>query len=180
MVQKKSLIGFRTACEQMWGPEGYEAICAALPADVAERTAGLRPLPDWVRLEDLVAWHFAVWNGPARRDESIMTQHIHATVDQGFGKVKRLFLSMQTPQSLAPRVVSLWRDEYSTGFLEASSLEERSVQLSLREHSYVDIGLMRYVITEVFRYVVSLTSARDVTAVHTVRDGALIVVLRWA
>ena len=109
-----------------------------------------------------------------------MTRHVHATVDQGFGKVKRLFLSMQTPHSLAPRVVSLWRDEYSTGFLEATALEERSVQLSLRDHSYVEIGLMRNVISEVFRYVVSLTQARDVTSVHTVRDQALVVVLRWA
>jgi hypothetical protein len=180
LVHKKSLIGFRAACEQMWGAAGYEALRAALPADVSDRTAGLRPLPEWVRLEDLIAWHFAVWNGPAKRDEQLMTPHIRATVDQGFGKVKRLLLSMSTPHSLAPRVVSLWREEYSTGWLEATSIEERSIQLSLRDHAYVDISLMRYVIAEVFRYVVSLTSARDVTAVHAVRDSALMVVLRWA
>jgi len=133
LVHRKSLIGFRAACEQMWGPIGYEAICAALPADVSDRTAGMRPLPDWIPLDDLIAWHEAVWNGPAKRDEQTMTQHIRLTVDQGFGRVKKFLLSMSTPQSLAPRVVSLWREEYSTGRLEATSIEEQSVVLRLSD-----------------------------------------------
>jgi hypothetical protein len=179
LVHRKSLIGFREACEEMWGPVGYGVIRDALPADVSDRTAGMRPLPDWILLEDLIAWHVAVWDGPARRDEKIMTQHIHATVDQGFGRVKRFLLSMSTPHTLAPRVASLWRDEYSTGRLQATSLEDRSVQLTLSDHPYVEIPLMRYVIAEVFHYVVSLTKATDVKAVHAVRDSSLVVVLRW-
>ena len=180
LVHRKSLIGFRAACEQMWGPMGYEAVRTALPPDVSERTAGMRPLPDWIPLGDLIAWHEAVWNGPARHDEQIMTQHIHATVDHGFGRVKRVLLSMSTPQSLAPRVASLWRDEYSTGRLQATSIEERSVQLTLSDHPYVDIPLMRYVIAEVFRYVVSMTGAPDVTVSHAVQSPSLVVLLRWA
>lgn len=179
-MHRKSLIGFRAACEQMWGPVGYEAVRAALPVDVSDRTAGMRPLPDWIPLGDLIAWHEAVWNGPAKRDEQIMTQHIHATVDHGFGRVKRVLLSMSTPHSLAPRVASLWRDEYSTGRLEATSIEEKSVQLTLSDHPYVDVPLMRYVIAEVFRYVVSMTGVSDVTASHAVQGPSLAVVLRWA
>lgn len=179
LVHRRSLIGFRAACEQMWGTDGYKQLCEALPPDVRERTAGLRPLPEWVALEDLIAWHVAVWNGPARRDERIMTEHIHATVDHGFGRVKRLFLGMSTPRSLAPRVVSLWRDEYSTGRLEASFVEVTSLRLTLSDHAYVDTSLMRYVISEVFRYIVSLTKAENVTAVHALRDASLVVVLRW-
>ena len=179
LVHRKSLIGFRAACEQMWGAAGYARICSDLPADVSERTAGLRPLPEWIALEDLIAWHVAVWNGPARRDEKIMTEHIHATVDQGFGRVKRVLLSMSTPHSLAPRVAALWRDEYSTGRLVASSLEDRSVQLTLSDHPYVEIPLMRYVIAEVFLYVVGMTRVENVRASHAVRDSSLTVVLRW-
>jgi hypothetical protein len=180
LVHRKSLIGFRAACEQMWGPIGYEAIRAALPAEVSERTAGMRPLPDWIPLDDLIAWHEAVWNGPAKREEQIMTQHIHATVDQGFGRVKRFLLGMSTPQSLAPRVVSLWREEYSTGRLAATAIQERSVVLTLSDHPYVELPLMRYVIAEVFHYVVSLTHAEDVTVTYGVRETGLVVVLRWA
>jgi len=179
LVHRKSLIGFRTACEQMWGRTGYDSLCRDLPADVRERTAGMLPLPEWNALEDLIAWHVAVWNGPARRDEEVMTQHIHATVDQGFGRVKRSLLRVSTPQTLTPRVVGLWREEYSTGHLEASLLEPQSVHLTLREHPYVDIPLMRFVITEVFRYIVSLTQAKHVSASHGVRESALVIVLRW-
>ena len=179
LVHRKSLIGFRSACEQMWGPIGYEAVRGALPADVSERTAGMRPLPDWILLGDLIAWHEAVWNGPAKRDEQTMTEHIHATVDQGFGRVKRFLLSMSTPKTLAPRVVSLWRDEYSTGRLEATSIAEQSVELSLSDHPYVEIPLMRYVIAEVFHYVLRLTRVANVTVSHAVHGPALAVVLRW-
>lgn len=179
LVHKKSLIGFRLACEQMWGASGYEAICKALPPDVGDRTAGMRPLPEWVFLDDLIAWHMTVWNGPANRDEQIMMRHAHVTVDQGFGRVKRFLISMSTPHSLAMRVAALWRDEYSTGRLEATTIEERCVQLTLSDHSYVEIPLMRNVISEVFRYIVSQTRAENVTVVHTVRDAALLVVLRW-
>jgi hypothetical protein len=179
LVHRKSLVGFRAACEQMWGQDGYAELCRSLPPDVSERTAGLRPLPKWVPLEDLIAWHVAVWNGPASRDERVMTEHIHATVDQGFGRVKRFLLGMSTPYTLAPRVVSLWSDEYSTGRLSANFAEDKSVQLTLSDHAYIDTALMRYVIAEVFRYVVSLTKAENVTAVHATRDASLVVILRW-
>lgn len=180
LVHKKSLIGFRTATEKMWGDSGYRSVSDALPPDVRERTAGMRPLPDWIPLGDLIAWHVAVWDGPARRDEAVMIRHIHATVDLGFGRVKRLLLSLATPHTLAPRVVALWSDEYSTGRLETSELEEKSIHLTLRDHAYVDVPLMRFVIAEVYRYVLSLTSAKNVTSVYAVRDGALVVILRWA
>jgi hypothetical protein len=180
LVHRKSLIGFRVACERMWGPIVLQDISSALPADVSDRTAGMRPLPEWIFLDDLIAWHVAVWNGPARHDEHIMTPHIHATVDEGFGRVKRLLLSASTPLTLAPRVAALWGEEYSTGRLEATALEERCIHLTLTDHPYVEIALMRYVIAEVFRYIVSLTRANDVKVVHTVRDAGLVIVLRWA
>lgn len=180
LVHRKSLIGFRAACEQMWGPVGYEAIRSALPADVSDRTAGMRPLPDWVPLDDLIAWHETVWNGPARRDERIMTQHIRATVDQGFGRVKRVLLSMSTPHSIAPRVASLWRDEYSTGSLVATSLEEKRLQLVLSDHPYVQIPLMRYVIAEVFHYILCMTHVEDAVSTHAVQGSSLVVGLRWS
>jgi hypothetical protein len=179
LVDRKSLIGFRTACEQIWGPEGLAAIRDALPADVRERTASGRPLEKWNAVDDLIAWHKAAWNGPAHRNERLFIDHIHATVDQGFGRVKRFLLSVSTPRSLAPRVAALWREEYSTGRLEASFPEESAVELTLSGHPYVDDPLMRLVISEVFRYVISMTRVQKVTVAYGVRDASLWVVLRW-
>jgi hypothetical protein len=137
-------------------------------------------LPSTNLEEDLIAWHVAAWNGPAKQDEQIMAQLIDGSVDHGFGHVKRFLLSISTPQSLAPRVVALWREEFSTGRLEASLIERRSIRLTLHDHPYVDIPLMRLVIAEVFRYIVSLTKAKRVSAAHTVRGSALVVDLHWA
>jgi hypothetical protein len=97
LVERKSLVGFRAASEQTWGAAGLQAVCNGLPAEVRERTAGLRPLPKWNDVADLIAWHHAVWNGPAARDEKAMIRHIHATVEHGFGRVKRFLLSISTP-----------------------------------------------------------------------------------
>jgi hypothetical protein len=173
------LIGFRSASEQLWGSAGIEQICSDLPDPVRERTAGLRPLPEWIPLEDLVAWHLAAWRGPAKRDEPTMTQHARLTVDQGFGRVKRFVISLLTPEALAARVVPLWRDEYSTGRLETVSVDARSVQLALSDHAYVEIPLMRYIISEAYRYILSMTRAQNVTVTHALRDASLLVTLRW-
>jgi hypothetical protein len=108
-----------------------------------------------------------------------MKQHIHATVDLGFGRVKKFLLSVSTPRSLAPRVAALWREEYSTGHLEATFPEDGVVHLTLSDHPYVDDPLMRFVISEVFRYALSMTRVHRVSVSYGVRDASLVVVLRW-
>lgn len=179
MVQKKSLIGFRTACEQMWGTSGTLETAAALPSDVRERTAGIRPLPEWIPLGDLIAWHEAVWNGRAQHDEKVMFEHAHRTVDHGFGRVKRAVIGLASAATLAPRVAALWKDEYSTGSLAATALEPRSTTLVLSDHPYVQHELMRMIIAEVFRYVLSRTRTKNVSATHLVNGNRLLVALNW-
>ena len=179
LVRRRSLIGFRTACEQMWGAAGIDAICRELPSDIRERTAGLLPLPEWIPVEDLIAWHQVVWSDLAKRDEATMMRQARLTIDQGFGRVKRFVISMLTPELLAGRVVALWRDEYSTGQLETLSVEPGHIQLALTQHAYVDIPLMRNVISEAYRYVLSMTRVQNVSVTHAVRDAALLVNLRW-
>lgn len=179
LANRRNFIGFRKACEETWGPSGLAAIVQALPADVRERTVGAPPLTEWIRLDDAIAWYNAVWNGPAKRDEAVMKEHMRRTVDQGFGRVRRFFLGIATPQTLASRAAALWREEYSTGNLSVNYSEERSLTLTLRDHEIVNDPLMRSLLAEVFRHICSLTRIKNVTAVHTVRDGSLIVVLRW-
>jgi hypothetical protein len=180
LVHRTSLLGFRAAVEAMWGAQGLEEVKRGLHRDVRERTAGMIPLAQWLPVSDLIDWHLAVWNGPAGRDEAVFGRHVRVTVDQGFGRVKRLLLSLSTPKSLAPRVAALWRDEYSTGRLEILRIEDRSVELGLSDHPYVEIPLMQSVIAEVYRHVVSLTQVKDVTGVRALREGKLVVIIRWA
>jgi hypothetical protein len=163
----------------MWGKSGLEEICKALPVAVCERTAGLSPMPDWLPLDDLIAWHMTVWNGPAARDVAVMTRHARLTVDQGFGRVKKFVIGAMSPEFLTTRVVSLWDDEYTTGRLQASSATPHVIELALSDHAYVEIPLMRLIISEAFRHILSMTRARNVTVVHARRDASLVVTLRW-
>lgn len=179
LVHRRSLVGFRAACEQMWGNDGCRALAEALPPQVRERTAGLLPLADWLPLGDLIAWHNAVWDGPVKRDKLLMKEHARVVIDQGFGRVKRFVLSMATPHALIPRVTAMWQEEYSTGTLTAESEGPDSVTLCLREHPYVDNPLMRFVIAEALRHVVSLTKVENVTETHSVRERSLLIAMRW-
>ena len=157
-----------------------QAITESLPPEVRDRTAGLRPLPDWMPLGDLIAWHVAAWNGPAQQDDKIMLAHARLTVDQGFGRVKRALISMATAHTLAPRVAALWNDEYSTGSLMATAVQPKSVTLVLHDHPYVDHPLMRTIISEAFRYVLSLSRTKNVSGIHLSSQGDLKVVLSWS
>lgn len=179
LVRRKSLIGFRSACESMWGTAGLQAIRDALPDDVRERTAGLLPLPEWLQLGDLIAWHMTVWGGLAERNNLVMARHARLTVDQGFGRVKRFVVSALTPQGLANRVAALWRDEYSSGRLSVQSIDAHCVVLELANHGYVQNPLMRFIIAEVYRYVLSMTRARNIAESHRVEGAALVVKLTW-
>ena len=163
----------------MWGEQGEKRIIGALPADVRARTGGLLPLPDWLPVDDLIAWHEAAWEGPVAHNEDTFMQLARVTIDQGFGKVKRFLISMASPHMLAARVSDLWRDEYSTGRLETLKVDDRAVALALREHPFVHNPLMRRTIAEAYRHVLSMTSAKEPTVEHQVRGGALVVTLRW-
>jgi hypothetical protein len=88
-------------------------------------------------------------------------------------------ISLLTPELLAARVVALWRDDYSTGRLETVSIDAHSVQLMLSDHAYVELPLMRYIISEVYRYILSMTRVPNVTVTHAVRDASLLVTLHW-
>lgn len=178
LVRRRSLLGFRAACELMWGNDGCRKVIEALPEDVRERTAGVAPMPEWVLVDDLIAWHVAVRAGLGR-DDATFTRHAHKTVDQGFGKVKRLLLRMATPHTLAPRAAALWRDEYSSGRLTARTIDEHCVTLTLRDHPYVRHALMQSVITEAYRYIVNLTTAKIVSADSIVESNELTVRIHW-
>ena len=178
-VHRKSLIGFRAAVEAMWGAAGVEVTRLALPDDVRERSAGLLPLPEWIPLEDLVAWHVAVWEGPAAKDRDVMLRHARLTVDQGFGRVKRVVVRALSPHGLASRVATMWRDEYSSGRLNARAVDANAVELELSNHGYVNNPLMRLIIVEVYRYVLSMTGVRSLVESHAVEGSSLLIKLTW-
>jgi hypothetical protein len=178
-VHRKNVIGFRAASEELWGRGVYEQIVAALPPDVQRATAGLRPMEPWVPEGFIAAWAEAVWRGPARCDEAQMRRYVGASVAHGFGRVRRFFLQIMTPEAVVERAVALWREEHTTGVLRAELHGVAGARVQLSDHPYVETPVLRLALGEALRYIVGLTRARNVTEAHNARGNPLIIDIKW-
>ncbi len=179
-VHRKNVLGFRVACEQLWGKVAFEETIARLPPDARAATAGLIPLDEWVAESFLIAWAEAVWGGPAKMNEAAMRRYVSAAIMQGFGQVRRFFLQMVTPEAAARRVPELWRQEHTTGTLEAEIVRDGVGRVVLSDHPYVETPLMRMAIAEAIRCSLSLTRASTVNERHAHRGRQLRIELTWA
>ena len=173
------MLGFRAVCEETWGTEVYERTVALLPSSVRDATAGLRPIEEWVDERYIIAWADAVWRGPARQDEALMRRFVAAMMAFGFGRVRRFFLQRMTPETLIPRTPGIWRQEHTTGILEAESVRPGLVYVRLSDHPYLDSPLTRLAIAESIRFATSLTRAKNVTEKHASYGRPLRVDIAW-
>jgi hypothetical protein len=178
-VHRKNVLGFRIACEQIWNKDSYEQAVALLPLAVRESTAGLLPIQEWVPETYIVAWAEAVWRGPAQQDEALMRRYVAASIANGFGRVRRFFLQMMTPETMARRAPEIWKQEHTTGRLEAEVIRERTAHVRLFDHPYVETPLMRMALAEAIRFSVSLTRAANVREKHAARGHSLRIEITW-
>ena len=88
-------------------------------------------------------------------------------MDNGFGRVRKLFLAMATPHLLAAKAAELWRHDHSTGDLVTERTSDSSATMILRDHAYLATPLSRLSIAEICRYAVSLSHVDDVAVTHT-------------
>jgi hypothetical protein len=178
-VHRKNVLGFRLACEERWGPEGLARAVELLPASIREATAGLMPLDEWIPEDFIIAWSQAVWDGPARRNETEYRAYVSLTIKHGFGRVKKLLLGMMAPAQIAPRAPGLWRGEHTTGSLAVEVVGPHHLRCRLSDHPYVDAPLLRLAVAEAFRAVVGLTRAANVVETHPPRGAPLLINIRW-
>jgi hypothetical protein len=120
-----------------------------------------------------------VWNGPAGRQAQVFRDFVALTIDLGFGRVKKFFLSMATPAMLAERSERIWREEFSTGRLKGTMLSSTLATLLLIDHPFTESAVTRVVAAESFRRVVSYTVTTPVREVHTMTPEGLLIRLRW-
>ncbi len=179
LVNRRNVIGFRAACEQIFGAAGYQETLALLPEDVRDATAGLLPMNEWVPEAFIVAWANAVYRGPAKRNEAKVRAYVAATVAHGFGRVRRLLLSMMTAETITARAGELWRGEHSSGKFDAEVLRPGVTRVRLDDHPYVESPLMRLSIAEALRFIVSLTRSQNVTESHPAHGRPLVITIRW-
>jgi hypothetical protein len=162
------LIGWHAAAVDRWGEEGLAALVARLPSDTRARTIdAVVGAQEWFLTSDLMAWHAAVYEGPARSNETEYRAFIDDSVDRGFWRVQRLLLKIATPMMMIERSAKLWRHYHTHGTLEIARSGEREVMGTLRDHPFATSALSQLSITEAFRHMMSMARAKNVRETHT-------------
>ena len=135
---------------------------------------------DWIPVDLVVSLCERLWDGPMAHNHATLRAWTDRMLDHGFGRVRRVFLSIATPASVVRRAGELWRGEFSDGRLVAYSTSETSARVSLHEHVFLETELMRDVVAESYRYALELAGGKGARETHAVRDnGVLVVELNW-
>ena len=171
--------GFRAAAVELWGEGGLALVGERLPLATRMATLDAMVLPfEWVPLEHAVAWHDAVWAGPARADEGELSRFIARSIDLGFGRFKSAFFSNVTPERLVDHAQDLWRYQHTHGEVSVA-IDGTTGTVVLRDHPYVGHAASRRVTAETYRHIVTMTGGRDVRTAWGVSGVTLVVQLSW-
>lgn len=172
----------RRSANDLWGTDGLLRIGDAMSVEARRRCIDALVIEEEMLPERFVLeWYESVWAGPAERDKATYLGFLDRMMDHGFGRVRKLLLAMATPTVLAQKSSELWRHDHTHGELSWRPLTDRSIELTLTDHPYVETPLGRSSIAEIYRYAVSLTRVKHVTEKHWLgASGTLVVTLHWS
>jgi hypothetical protein len=160
------LHGFRAAVVDVWGDAALQLVAERLPLATRVATIDALVLPfEWVAIGHVMAWHEAIWTGPARADERELSHLVARSIELGFGRFRSAFFVGITPERLVERSQELWRWQHTHGEVSVS-VEGSSATVVLRDHPYVDHPTSRRVTAESYRQIVmmALGAGQDVRA----------------
>jgi hypothetical protein len=163
--------GFRAAVLDLGGEDALRQVADRLPVTTRLATIDQIVLPfEWVPIEHAVAWHDAIWSGPARSDERELGRLVSRSIELGFGRFKSAFFSGITPDRLVERAPELWRWQHTHGELSAT-VDGGTGVVVLRDHPYVEHPASRRVTAESYRHIVTMVGGRDVRVAWADRWG---------
>jgi hypothetical protein len=181
LLRRMYVLAMPEAAAIVWGKEALPDLAVRLPDDVRRDTLEQTNAETWMPERYVIAWSFAVWEGPAARDREAFKRFLRAQVDLTFGRVRRALLSLASPEMLLARAGAIWKEDHTHGTLEVEMHEAKNgATLRLHDHPYTTLPQARAAIAEVLRYDVSLTRAKNVIESHRLeRDGVLLIRLQW-
>ena len=165
----------------MWGDARLAEVASALPRAIAAATFGseYRPL-QWYPVAYLDAWHEAIHAGPCAGDDAVFAQCMDRALDVSVGRLRRAFMRLMNPVTLARRSSELWSSFHSHGKMEVAWSNATSARVTLVDHPFVSTRLGRLTFSEMVRYTLALSRAQGVRQEHALeRGGRLTVVLTW-
>jgi hypothetical protein len=174
------LVAFREALLELYGPQGLAQVAQRLPREV--RTVTIDDLligVSWMPESYVLAWYEALWSGPCAGSSERFCALLDCMLDRGFGRIRRAFLKLASPETILAKAPSLWRYDHTHGRLTAE-VGVGVARVRLEEHVYTDTPLSCLAISEIYRYCASLTRVRQVSESHFRNGGGtLVVTLRW-
>lgn len=175
---------YATACSdalrEIWGADGVEDVKRRMPARERDEMFA-EHLPIWFPERPLIAFNFALWEGPCGRDRERYFRWLRRQADLSFGVVKKLVLSMASPRKIIESAGELWKADHTHGVMEGRCEGDGHGTLVLRDSIFVDTPQARAGISENLRYIVELAGAKGVVEKHSLLPPrALEVRLRWA
>lgn len=175
------LHGFRAAVTDIWGERGLRVVAERLPEDARAATLDEIVLPvSWYPVRHTIAWDEAVWEGLAARDDAAFFAFIDRSIDLGFGRMRRFFIRLQSPEKIIARSPEMWRYQHTHGTLSVAP-RSGGATITLRDHPFVRSALVSRATAEVFRHIASMTGRPSVRETHGAEGpDALVVRLTWS
>lgn len=173
-----TLSAYSQATRELYGEEWQRRLASQLPKHVQVK---LDQPPEWIPVEYAIAWMDAVWEGPMRQDRTELVRFVDRVLDHGFGREKRLLLTIATPPGVVRRASELWRGEMSDGRVVSYGTSPTSARFVLYDHPFLEHPLWREITAETFRYAVALAGAKDAIEQHEGDLGQpLVVNVSWS
>jgi hypothetical protein len=181
LIRRWVLRAYRSAAHALYDANELATIAANLPDDARAETYDPPILhAEWLPDRYVIAWSFAVWDGPAKRTRAGYVRFSQKWMDLGFGRLRRALLNLASPRLLIERAPTMWREDHSHGNLEYEFEGEKAAVLRLRDSPYCELPQSRAAMAECFRYSISLARAKDVSETHALESpGVLRVRLSW-
>jgi hypothetical protein len=175
------LFALHEAVRGFFGDEQLRLVVARLPEPIARATFGpeFRPL-EWYPVAHLEAWHEAIHAGPIHGDDGVYAECMDRALDVTLGRLRRAFMRLMTPVTLAKRSSELWRSFHTHGDMSVEWTGEASARVALVNHPFVHNRLGRLTFAEMVRYTAALSRARNAREKHTLQgDDKLVVTVTW-
>ncbi len=183
-VKRIVVPAFRQAVVDLWGDAGREQMISNLSGDSRDEfvqdVVGANRV--WIPTRHVIAWAFAIWEGPANRTRDEMARFIRRQWDLSMGVVRRVILHLAPPGPIVARLGAMWKQDNTAGEMEAT-LDEggNGATLHLSNSPFVETPHGRASIAEIYRHAFAQTRAKNVTEMHAL-DGPkrMVIRVKWS
>ena len=166
-------VGFRIAADDVFGAAGLARLASLLDVEARRETLERDVLAvEWLPERYVMSWYDAAWNGPARRDVATFARFLDRMLDHGFGRIRRAIVGVIPPHLMLEKAEAFWRHDHTHGEFRARA-EGKTATGTLSNHVYTSTPTSRMAITEIYRYCLSLSRARNVKASHSLEGTTL-------